>query len=189
MWIRQNRRKAVTPYSEKSFFWNHSLKSQVVSSSNQLTQPLLYFLTNTCIRSKFSAQLLTNLNNFSFRRKRCATKKNKKSLLMVLKSLQIILICVPKMVLYQIVVRISKVLFLSMTLCISIMTRTRDFVDFDCGITFYPETPAKSDKSTENGIIFPDLVKNPSAFPATINTTVLLMNCIPLISSWARTDY
>ena len=33
------------------------------------------------------------------------------------------------------------------------------YVDIDCGITFFPETPTKSDKSTENGITFPDPVK------------------------------
>ena len=33
----------------------------------------------------------------------------------------------------------------------------------------------KSDRSTENGITFPDPVKNPNAFPATINIPVLLM--------------
>ena len=47
------------------------------------------------------------------------------------------------------------------------------YVDFDCGITFYTETSAKSDRSTENGITFPDPMKNPSTFPATINITVL----------------
>ena len=35
------------------------------------------------------------------------------------------------------------------------------YVEFDCGITFFPETPAESDRSSENGITFPDPVKNP----------------------------
>ena len=39
----------------------------------------------------------------------------------------------------------------------------------------------KSDRSTENGITFPDPVKNSGAFPVTINITVLLMNSINLI--------
>ena len=56
------------------------------------------------------------------------------------------------------------------------------YVDFGCGITFLPETPTKSDRSTENGIFFPDPVKNPSALPATINMSVLLMSSIALIS-------
>ena len=56
------------------------------------------------------------------------------------------------------------------------------YVDFDCGITFFPETPTKSDRSSENGIKFPDLVENPNAFPATINIPVLLMSSIALIS-------
>ena len=45
----------------------------------------------------------------------------------------------------------------------------------------------KSDRSTENGIKLPDPVKNPSAFPATINLTVLLMSSIALISFRTRT--
>ena len=55
------------------------------------------------------------------------------------------------------------------------------YVDFDYGITFFPETPTKSDRSSENGITLPDPVKNPYAFPATINIPVLLMSSIALI--------
>ena len=39
-----------------------------------------------------------------------------------------------------------------------------------------------------NGITFADPVKNPSAFTATINITVLLMSSIALISLWTRTS-
>ena len=53
------------------------------------------------------------------------------------------------------------------------------YVDFDCGITFFPEAPTKI---RQIGITFSDPVKNPSAFPATINITVLLMSSIPLLS-------
>ena len=45
----------------------------------------------------------------------------------------------------------------------------------------------KSDRSTGNWIIFPDLGKNPSAFPVTINITVLLISSIALKSLWTRT--
>ena len=47
----------------------------------------------------------------------------------------------------------------------------------------------KTKRSTENGITFPDPVKNPSAFPVTIGITVLLMSSITLISFWTRTTY
>ena len=47
----------------------------------------------------------------------------------------------------------------------------------------------KSDRSFENGITFPNPVKNPSAFPVTTNITVLLMRSITLISFWSRTIY
>ena len=45
------------------------------------------------------------------------------------------------------------------------------------------------DRSTENRITIPDPVKNPNAFPATINISVLLMSCIALISLWTSTIY
>ena len=45
----------------------------------------------------------------------------------------------------------------------------------------------KWDRWTENGITFPDHVKNPCAFPATINITVLLMSSIALMSLWTFT--
>ena len=63
------------------------------------------------------------------------------------------------------------------------------YEDFDCGITFYPETATKSERSTENGITFPEPLKNPSAFPVTIGITALLINSITLISFWTRTIY
>ena len=47
----------------------------------------------------------------------------------------------------------------------------------------------KSERSEENGIIAPDLSKNPSAFPVTIGITVLLISSITLISFWTRTIY
>ena len=109
---------------------------------------------------------------------------------MILQSLQLILFCVRKMILYQIVVQMSKktVSFEDFVHFIdeeNIVT----YVDFDCGITFFPGTPTKSDRSTENGITIPHPVKNPNAFSATINIPVLLMRSIALISSWARKIY
>ena len=56
------------------------------------------------------------------------------------------------------------------------------YVDFDCGITFSLKILQSLDRSTENRITFPDPVKNPNAFPATINISVLLMSRIALIS-------
>ena len=47
----------------------------------------------------------------------------------------------------------------------------------------------KSDRSTENRYKFPDPVKNPSAFPATISMSVLLMSSLALTSLWPRTFY
>ena len=67
---------------------------------------------------------LSELNNFSLCKKQCAATIKPKSLLMIQQSLQFILFCVQQMILYQIVFRFSKRLFLSMTLCTSLMRRT-----------------------------------------------------------------
>ena len=45
------------------------------------------------------------------------------------------------------------------------------------------------DRSTANGLTFADPVKNPSAFPATIDVTVLLMSSIPLSFFWVPSFY
>ena len=56
------------------------------------------------------------------------------------------------------------------------------YVDFDCGITFFPETPTKIRQINRERNYIPDPRKNATAIPATINITVLLMSSIPLIS-------
>ena len=100
---------------------------------------------------------------------------------MILPSLPFILFCVRKMILCQIVVRMSKRRFLLMTLCTSLTRRTSSpmwiliVVLLSC-LQFLQ----KLDRSTENGITFPDPVKNPSAFPTTINNSVLMMISIAL---------
>ena len=56
------------------------------------------------------------------------------------------------------------------------------YVDFDCGFTFSLKIRQNLDRSTENRLTFSDPVKNPNAFTAAINISVLLMSCIDLIS-------
>ena len=68
--------------------------------------------------------ILSKLNDFSRCRYRYAAPIKPKSLLMILQSLPLILTSVRKMIVYQIVARFSKELFLSMTLCTSLMKRT-----------------------------------------------------------------
>ena len=64
---------------------------------------------------------------------------------MILQSLQFILFCVQKMILYPIVVRMAK-----QTVSLDDVLHFIDeeiivtYVDFDCGITFLPETPTKT---------------------------------------------
>ena len=59
---------------------------------------------------------------------------------------------------------------------------TVTYEDFARGITFYPETPKKIDRPTENGSTFPDPVKNLSALPITISLAALLIISIFLLS-------
>ena len=122
-------------------------------------------------------------HNFSFGRKRCAAKIKSKSLLMIQQSLQFNLLCVQKMILYQIVVRISKRQFLSMTLCTSLMRGTsRPMYILNTVLLSTLKLLQKSARSTENGITFPDPAKNSSAIRATMNITVLLMSSMAVLS-------
>ena len=56
------------------------------------------------------------------------------------------------------------------------------FEDFDCGITFYPETPTKIREMNREQNYISRSCENPSIFPVTIGITVLLMSSITLIS-------
>ena len=111
-----------------------------------------------------------------------------KSLLMILQSLQFILFCVHKMILYQTVVRFSKRLFLSMTLCTSLMRRTSwHMYTLIVVLLSTLKLLQKLNRSNENRSSFPDPVKNPSAFAAAINLTVVLVSSIALTPFWTRT--
>ena len=83
------------------------------------------------------------LNNFSLCTKRCAITKKSKFLLMILQSLQFILFCVRKMMLHQVVVRMSKNCVFDNVVHFIDEENMVTYVDFDCGITFFPETPTK----------------------------------------------
>ena len=109
---------------------------------------------------------------------------------MILQSLQFILFCVRKMILYQIVVLMSKGLFHLMTLYNSLTRGTWWLMQILIAVLSSSlKLLQKSDRSTENGITFPDPVKNPNALSAKINIPVLLMSSIALISFWTRTVY
>ena len=56
------------------------------------------------------------------------------------------------------------------------------YVDFDCGITFFSETPTKIRQTNRERNYLPDPVKNPNAFPAMINILALLMSSIAVLS-------
>ena len=63
------------------------------------------------------------------------------------------------------------------------------YVDFDCGFTFFPETPTKIKQIKRERNYISRSCKKPNAFPATINIPVLLMSSIALISFRTRTIY
>ena len=63
VWIGWKHVKSTTCYSEKSLLKNNSQRQKLFSSSYQRTQPLLKFLSNTCLRAEFSAEPLTKMNN------------------------------------------------------------------------------------------------------------------------------
>ena len=109
---------------------------------------------------------------------------------MILQSLQFILFCVQKKILYQLLARIYERLFLLLTLCTSLMTRTSWPMKILIVVLLSTlKLLQKSDRSTENGITFPDPKRNSSAFPVTIKLTVFLMNNINPIYFWTHTIY
>ena len=109
---------------------------------------------------------------------------------MILQSLQFILFFVQKMFLYQIVVKISKILLRLMILCTSLMRRTSWPIYILIVVLLSThKLLRKSDRSTENGITIPDPVRYLSVSPATINKTFLLMSSIALIYFWTRIIY
>ena len=63
------------------------------------------------------------------------------------------------------------------------------YVDFDCGIFFLSEIPTKIRQINRERNYISRSGENPSAFPAAINMSVLLMSSIVLISFWPRTFY
>ena len=63
------------------------------------------------------------------------------------------------------------------------------YVDFDCGITFFPETPTKIRQTNRERNYISKSCEKPNAFPATINSAVLLMSSIALISFWTPSFY
>ena len=63
------------------------------------------------------------------------------------------------------------------------------YVDFDCGITFFPESPTKIRQIKRERNYISRSCENPNAFAATINIPVLLISSIALISFWTRTIY
>ena len=77
-----------------------------------------------------------------------------------------------------------------MTLCTSLVGRT-SWLAYILIVVLLSTLKVlqKSERSTENGITFQDLLKNLSAFPVTIGVTVLLISSITLISFWTRTIY
>ena len=152
VWIGWNRIKAATCFSENSFFEKLHQQQQIPSSSYQRTQPLVNFPNNACLRSDFSSETLSKLNNSSLNRERCTTTIKKHSLLMILQSLQFILFlrseddlisnCCPnvkKTVSFDDVVQ-----FIDEEIMLT-------DVDFDCGITFFPETPTKIRQINQEG--------------------------------------
>ena len=106
---------------------------------------------------------------------------------MILQSLQFILFCVQKMILYQIVVSFSKKLFLLTTLWTSLIRKTSWTMNILIVVLLFTlKLLQKSDRSTENGITIPGPLKNPSAFPVTISITVLWISSVTLISFCTR---
>ena len=63
------------------------------------------------------------------------------------------------------------------------------FVDFDCGITFYPETPTKVRQINRKGNYTSRSCDKPYSTPSKDQHNVLFMSSVAHISFWTRTVY
>ena len=64
------------------------------------------------------------------------------------------------------------------------------YVDFDCGITFFPETPTKIRQINRERNYISRSCEKPQCNPSNgQQTCVFLMSSIDLISFWTRTNY
>ena len=113
----------------KLLIWKVILQKFVLSNSNSLFPATivpnhLKFLTITCLRSKFSAQhFCRNWIFFPFWLKPCTATEKPETLFLIPQSLQFILCCARKWILYETVGIISRRGFPSMTGCTSLMRR------------------------------------------------------------------
>ena len=113
-----------------------------------------------------------------------------KSLFMIPQSLQLILFCVPKMIFYQILVRIWRRMFLSKALCTSLMRRTSWLMlIFFCGKTFYPETPTKIRQINRERNYISISCEKTQGIPSNDQKNCFFMSSITLIHFWTHTTY
>ena len=139
-------------------------------------------------RIRFQCPTLLKLNNFSFCRERCATTMKPKSPYDSTK-LAIHSFLRPEDNLLSNCGQNSK-----KTLSFDDIVHFIDeenivtYVDSDCSITFYPETPTKSRQINPERNYNSRSCEKAEFIPATINLTVLLMSNITLISFWTRTN-
>ena len=159
--------KAATCYSENSFFKNLPQEQQLASCSYQRTQPLVKFLNNTCLQSDFSDQPLSKLNNFYFCKKRCTTTINPYFLLMILQSLQFILFASGWWFYIKLWSEFEKKT-VSFDDVVHFIYKENmvTFVYFDCGITFFPETPTKIRQMKRQGNYISRSCDKPQCIPS-----------------------
>ena len=123
--------------SSNLLLWKLFLKKSLPATPQLPTYPITVKVSHQYLLTlRIQCSTLSILKNLFLCRKRFATTKKPKSLIINLQSLQFILICVQNMNFNQTVSYDNMVYFIDDE---NIVT----YVDFDCGTTFYPETPTK----------------------------------------------
>ena len=139
--------KAATCYSQNSFFKNCSPQQQLASSSYQRTHPLVKLLIKTCLQSEFNVQLCRNWITFPFSGSDVQLQWNPSLFLWSYKACNSFC-CAPRRRSYinlwsefdrETVSFDDIVHFID-------ENNVATYVDFDCGNTFYTETPTKMRK-------------------------------------------
>ena len=160
-------------------------QEQLASASRQRTQSRVKVFSNLCLRSKFNAHVFVEIDYFS----------NMHGAMLDFNSNQYFFYYREKLAIHS-VVRSEVDLTsncgdkLKKSVCFENIVHIIDekniliYLDFVCGVTFYSETPTKTNNPTANRKLFQDPVKIPSASQVTVRLIAPSMSSIPATSLW-----
>ena len=167
--------KAANCYSESSFFKNRPQQQQLASSSYQPTQSTVKHLISICLRSQFSAQLCWNWITFHFARSDVQLQWNPSLYLSSYKACNSLYFASRRWSSVKLWSELQKDSFFRWHCALHWWGEHRDLCRFFIVVLLSTmKLLQRSDRSTEDGITFPDPANNPRVFQVTIKNTFIL---------------